>query len=129
MAKIELEAGMVYERQGQLFLAVRPNLLISCNGGQWVEQRPFFRYRAQREMSVAALRQSWGVGLAEFNARVGPYFQPESEGLRQDGSSRRSSGSSPGSSPGSPRSRAWGEPHWQAFRTHRHALDHSRLAG
>lgn len=107
MSNVEFESGVVYERRSQLYLAVDNRTLVTYQRGEWVEVRPYVKYKTLRDISVGSLCQSWGLKPEVFDQQMSHYFCPESRRAREDRNPRR---------------RSWGDGQWRRFRTFKHAI-------
>jgi hypothetical protein len=107
MRNVEFESGVVYERRSQLYLAVDNRTLITYQRGEWVEVRPYVKYKALRDVSVGHLCKGWSLTSAQFDEHVSSYFCPKSRRATEDKNPRR---------------RSWDDGQWKRFRTFRHAV-------
>ena len=76
------EVGLVYQKANQLFLAVESGILVGFKNGEKVEVRPTTKYSVVRSISVEALSEHWGIGLDEFDAKIGEYLGPSPDSVK-----------------------------------------------
>ena len=112
MRDFEFELGVVYERRRRYYLAVDAHTLIGRHKGEWLEVRPYAKYRAVRDMPVGDLCKRWEISSAELDETLRAHFSPAESAEEVELRTRP---------------RGWGETNWRIFRTHRHSL--GRAAG
>jgi hypothetical protein len=76
------EIGVVYRKQGRMFLAVSENTLVSFKNGEMQEVRPHARYDAVRSVSCEDLCAQWGITIDRLDEITARFLAPSTEGVK-----------------------------------------------
>lgn len=76
------EIGVVYRKNGRLYLAVSERDLITFKNGRVVEVKPYNKYEVVRSISVDELCKRWGITIEQLDRETAKFLAPSPEGIK-----------------------------------------------